>query len=136
MRTLRLARVAAEAEALLLRRRARSAVLRGMLAAAALLFLVCAVAFLHVAAWLRLSGPWGADGAALAIGGLDALVAIVIAWIAARPPSDRIAAQAAGLRDRAIGEIRAGLAVSALLKPLLLLAIDLLAARRRARGKD
>ncbi|MBS0560313.1 MAG: hypothetical protein JSR21_09690 [Proteobacteria bacterium] len=136
MRALRLARVAAEAEALLLRRRARSAALRGMLAVVALLFLCCAVALLHIAAWLRMSAMWGAETAALALAGFDAAVAIIVGFVSARLPSDRIAAQAAEVRDRAVSEMRASLAVSALLKPALLLALDLLMARRAARRKD
>ncbi len=136
MRALRLARVAAEAEALLLRRRARSAALRGVLAVVALLFLCCAIALLHIAAWLRMSEMWGAETAALALAGFDAVVAIVVGFISARPSSDRIAAQAAEVRDRAVNEMRASLAVSAMLKPALLLALDLFMARRAARKTE
>ncbi len=135
MRALRLARLAAEAEGLLLRRQLRRAVGQAILGAVALLFLAGAVAMLHIAAWLRLSPLWGGDLAALAIAGVDIAVAAVVAWLATRPPRDAVMTEAALLRDRAIGEIRAAFGLSSLLRPLVALLVEQILARRN-RPKD
>jgi hypothetical protein len=118
MRTLRLARVAAEAEGLLLRRRLRGIAIRAALAAFAGLFALGALTLLHVYAWLRLDPFLGAENTTLAIAGFDAAVAIIIALFALRTPTDRIAVSAIAVRDQAINEMRNVFTITSMLKPL------------------
>jgi hypothetical protein len=118
MRTLRLARVAAEAEALLLRRRLRQAAIRAVLGAVAALFLIGAVTMLHVYAWVRLVPLWGPELTALVLAGADAAVAIIVALFALHTPTDPIAAGAVAVRDQAMNEMRTAFTIGALLRPL------------------
>jgi hypothetical protein len=118
MRTLRLARVAAEAEGLLLRRRLRRIAIRAALGAVAMLFLIGAATMLHVYAWVRLRPIWGPDVTALTLAGFDAALAIIIALFALWTPSDRIAAEAIALRDKAMVEMRSAFTITSMLKPL------------------
>ena len=118
MRTLRLARVAAEAEALLLRRRLRQVGIRAGLSAVAAVFLVGAVAMLHVYLWERLVPSWGADTTALLLAGGDALVAILVGLLAVRTPTDRIEISAVAVRDQALQEMRNAFTIGALVRPL------------------
>jgi hypothetical protein len=131
MRTLRLARVAAEAEGLLLRRRLRGIALRAALGAVAAFFACAAIAMLHVYAWLRLRPLWGSEWAVLAIAGADLVLAIILGLFAARSPSDRIAEQAVAVRDQAISEMRSMLTFTSMLRPLGLLLFEQWLTRRR-----
>jgi hypothetical protein len=118
MRTLRLARVAAEAEGLLLRRRLRRIAIRAALGAVAAAFVVGAATMLHVYAWERLRPLWGPETTALAMAGGDALVAVVLAVLALRTPADPIAAEAALVRDKALTEMRSAFTLTSWLRPL------------------
>ena len=131
MRTLRLARVAAEAEGLLLRRRLRGIAIRAVLAAVAALFAVGALALLHIYVWLRLDPLWGPETAALVLAGGDAVVAIVIALFALRTPTDRIAISAVAVRDQALNEMRNVFTITSMLKPLTGLLFEQWLMRRR-----
>jgi NADH:ubiquinone oxidoreductase subunit 6 (subunit J) len=131
MRTLRLARVAAEAEGLLLRRRVRSAAIRAGLGVIAALFLIGAVAMLHVYAWVMLRPLWSAPTTALALTGLDAAIAIVVGLFAARTPVDPIASQAIQVRDKAVAEMRSVFTLGAMLRPLTGLLFEQWLLRRR-----
>jgi hypothetical protein len=135
MRTLRLARVAAEAEALLLRRRLRQTVIRAVLGAVAAVFLIGAVAMLHVYAWVRLVPEWGPAMTALALAGGDAVVAIVVALFALRTPADPIAISAVAVRDQAMNEMRNALTLGTLVKPLAGIVLEQWLTRR-SRKKD
>jgi hypothetical protein len=135
MRTLRLARVAAEAEALLLRRRLRQAAIRAVLGAVAAVFLVGAVAMLHLYAWVRLVPIWGPEMTALVLAGADAAVAIVVALFAARTPADPIAISAVAVRDQAMNEMRNAFTVGALLRPLTGIVLEQWLARRARKTK-
>jgi hypothetical protein len=130
MRTLRLARVAAEAEALLLRRRLRQTVIRAVLGMVAALFLIGAVAMLHVYAWVRLVPDWGPALTALMLSGADAVVAIVVALFAIRTPADPIAISAVAVRDQAMNELRNAFTLGALVKPLTGIVLEQWLARR------
>jgi hypothetical protein len=135
MRTLRLARVAAEAEALLLRRRLRQTVIRAVLGAVAALFLIGAVAMLHVYAWVRLVPDWGPALTALMLSGADAVVAIIVALFAIRTQADPIAIGAVAVRDQAMNEMRNAFTLGALVKPLGGIILEQWLARR-VRKKD
>jgi hypothetical protein len=119
MRTLRLARVAAEAEGLLLRRRLRRVAIRAVLGAVAMFFVVGVVTMLHVYAWVRLEPLWGPETTALAIAGVDLVIAVIIGLFAAWTPQDSIAASAVAVRDQAMTEMRSAFTVTSMLKPLM-----------------
>jgi hypothetical protein len=130
MRTLRLARVAAEAEALLLRRRLRQVAIRAVLGVIAAVFLVGAVAMLHVYAWVRFVPELGPPMMALALAGADAAVAIIIALVALYTRADPIAASAVVVRDQAMNEMRNAFTVGALVRPLTGIILEQWLARR------
>jgi hypothetical protein len=129
MQALKLARIAAEAEALRLRYSARRTAVRVALGLTALGFLSGAIVFCHVAAWFRLSVSWGEPVAALILAGTDLLAAVVLALVAARSSAGRFEAEALALRKRALDQATRSLAFSALMTPLVPLATRLL--RRR-----
>jgi hypothetical protein len=130
MRTLRLARVAAEAEALLLRRRLRQVAIRAVLGTVATVFLLGALAMLHVYVWVRLVPEWGPAMTALALAGADAAVAVIFALVALRTPADPIAISAVAVRDQAMNEMRNAFTVGALLRPLTGIVLEQWLARR------
>lgn len=101
MRSLDLARVAAQAEMLHLRRQARRAMLRALLGIAAGAFLLGAVLLAHVVVWLALAPRLGQLGAAGAMAGLDVVLALLLALFAAHLPPDRLEREARLLRDAA-----------------------------------
>jgi MFS family permease len=134
MRPLRLARVAAEAEGILLRRHVRRIVIRVMLAAVALLFLMGALAMLHVAFWLQVSPSWGPVVTALALAGIDAVIAAIIALLAARDTQDKVMTDAVAVRNLALNEMRSAVTITAMLRPVLgILLEQWLEWRRRAK---
>jgi len=118
MRTLRLARVAAEAEGLLLRRRLRRIAIRGVLGAVAALFLLGAATMVHVYAWVRLRPVWGPEMTALVLTGFDAGVAIIFGLLALREPADRIASDAVVVRDQALNGMRRAFSITSMLQPV------------------
>ena len=129
MRSLRLARIAAEAEGLRLRYTARRIVVRAILGIAALALLLGAVAFGHVALWYWLRRSFEPPAVALIIAGGELVLALILGLMAARSSPGRIEAEALAVRRRALESATSGLAVSALLTQLLPLAIRLF--RRR-----
>lgn len=129
MRSLRLARIAAEAEGLRLRYTARRTAVRAILGLAALALTLGAVAFGHVALWYWLRRSFEPPSVALIIAGGELGLALILGLIAARSSPGRIEAEALAVRRRALENATSGLAVSALLTQLLPLAIRLF--RRR-----
>ena len=122
MRTFRLARIAAEAEALRLRHSARRAALRMVLSLVALGFLLGAAVFCHIAAWFWLRQHWEHSQSALILAGADCVLAIVLGLLAARSTPSRIELEALDVRRRALGSITGSLAFSALAMQLTRLA--------------
>jgi len=125
MRTLELARVAAEAEALRLRLTARRTAVRTALGLVALGFLLGAIIFFHVAAWSWLSTSLNEPAAALIIAGADLVVAVVLALLATRSSAGPLEAEALALRRRALDHVGTSLTLPALVTPLLPLATRL-----------
>ena len=107
MRTLRLAGVAAQAERLRLRRLARRMALRAALGGVAAVFVVLALAGVHVAVVIHLAGCMPVEHAVLWVVAGDVLLALLFAWLALRlsrlGPSER---EARLLRDEALLPIR------------------------------
>ena len=129
MRTLRLARVAAEAEGLRLRCAAQRTVTRAVLGTIAFAFVLAALVFLHLALWYWLRQSLDRPAAALIIGGGELVLAAILGLLAARSSPGRIEAEALAVRRRALESATSGLAISALATQLLPLAIRLI--RRR-----
>ena len=131
MRTLRLARIAAEAEGLRLRRQVQRTVVRVVTGVIGLMFLGWAVVFAQVAAWLWLrdSVGWSAAGAAAAIAGADLVVAGVLALAMARSSPGRVEREALQVRRQALASAVNSLGWRAMVVPAVRLLLDLV--RRR-----
>jgi hypothetical protein len=99
MRTLGLARIAAQAEGLVLRRHARRIVVQAVMGAVAVVFVVCALA--HFAGWLALVMVVAPVYAALIVFGVDVVIAVIFGLLAMRSSPDRIEREAILVRDQA-----------------------------------
>jgi TRAP-type C4-dicarboxylate transport system permease small subunit len=129
MRTLRLARIAAEAEALRLRERAQRTAVRVAFGMVAMIFMLGVLVFLHIAAWYWIRQSWRQEYAALALAGVDFVLAIALAFLAARSSPRRVEVEALAVRQRAVESAVSSLAMSSLALQGLRLATSLL--RRR-----
>jgi hypothetical protein len=128
MRTLRLARIAAEAEGLRLRRQAQRTAVRVATGLLALIFLGWAVALAHVAAWfwLRQSIGWAEPGSALALTGADLVIAVFLGLLMARSSPGRVEMEALQVRQRALESVTSSFALTTMLLPAVRLALNLL----------
>jgi hypothetical protein len=133
MRTLRLARIAAEAEGLRLRQQAKRTVIRGVLGVVALVFLAGALAFAHIAAWFWLRLDWEARHASLILAGADLVLAALLGLLAARSSPGRVEREALAVRRRAIDSATSPLALSVLAMPALRVLGNLMWRRRSRR---
>jgi hypothetical protein len=129
MRTLRLARIAAEAEGLRLRERARRTAVRVAFGMIAMVFMLGVLVFLHIAAWFWIRQSWEEQYAALTLAGADFVLALVLALLAARSQPSRVELDALAVRQRAMESAVSSIAISSLGLQLLRLALNLL--RRR-----
>ncbi len=129
MRSLRLARIAAEAEGLRLKYTARRAVTRAVLGVIALGLLFAALAFLHIALWYWLRGSFDRPATALIIAGGELVLAVILGLLAARSSPGRVEAEALAVRQRALEGATNSFAIGTLLMQLLPMAFRLL--RRR-----
>jgi hypothetical protein len=112
MRTLRLARVAAQAERLRLRRLARRVAIRAGLAAVAGLFLVLALVGLHVALVVALARCMPAEHAALWVVGGDLAAALLVGVLAfRRSRPDSVERDAGVVRDQALAPLLDAVAI-------------------------
>ena len=102
MRSLSLATVAVRAEAIRSRYRAKRLAFKIVYGMAALLALLVAIFWLHVALWHWLRGTFNHLEAALIIGGGDVLLAAILVSLAARSSPSRIENEARQVRDTAI----------------------------------
>src|SRR5689334_8599314 len=119
MRPLRLARIAAEAEGIRLRSRARRAMVRVAHMILALGLLFAAAAFGHIAAWFWLRQRWEPQVVALVLAGADAVLAFLLVLLAARSTDSRVEREALAVRQRAMESIAGTFAMSALAGQLL-----------------
>ena len=130
MRSLRLARIAAEAEGVRLRYSARRTAVRAVLGLVALGFLFGALVFCQIAAWYWLRASWDRPAAALILAGAELVLAAILALLAARSSPGRVELEALAVRRQALEGAGSSLAFSTLATQLLRLAIDLLRRRR------
>ena len=131
MRPLRLARIAAEAEGLRLRQRARRTAVQAVFCVVALAFLIGAVAFVHVAAWFWLRPSWEGQYAALMVAGADLLLAVLLGLLATRSSPGRVELEALAVRQRALEGVTTTLAWSTMALQVLRVVGSLV---RRSRG--
>ena len=101
-RVFRLVEVASRAELLRRRRQVRGAAIRAGLGAAAAVFGLLLLVWLHLTAWAALAGPLGPAGAAFAVFALDLVAALVLGTLAGRHRTDEVADQAIGVRNTAL----------------------------------
>ena len=120
MRSVGLARIAAKAELLRLRRMARRQAVRAVLGAIALTFLLACLACVHVAGYFALRR---ADIApvwcALIIAGVDLLIGLLSLIAAARDTPDALEREALQVRETAQAHLIEAAAVGALVGPVL-----------------
>jgi hypothetical protein len=119
MRSLRLARIAADAELLLLRRRVEMARKRAIFAGVAAVFGIALLVLLHVLADLALQqyGHLSPVIAVLIVGGVDLVLTLLFGFLASGEMADPIADEARQLRDSSIAQMKSGLAATAMLVP-------------------
>jgi hypothetical protein len=127
MRSVRLARVAAEAEGVRLRGFASRIATRVILGLIALLFVLGAIAFVHLAAWywLRTGLDQTLPAAAGILGGVDLLVAIILGVLAMRSTPGRVEVEALDVRRKAIQGIGSGLSLTRLVIPILRMVVNM-----------
>lgn len=135
IRPLRLARIAAEAEGLRLRRMTQRTVVRLALLLVAAFWLFCAVAIFHVGVWFLLRNDlgWESQTAGLAMAGFDLAIAVVLLIIVALSAPGRVEREAREVRNRALENASNSLRVSAALLPALRLVVRLM---RRTTSKE
>jgi hypothetical protein len=133
MRPVRLAQIAAEAETVRWQAFAARAFTRVACACIALIFVVGAVTFAHIAAWywLRIHEGLNFYETSLVLGGFDLAVAVVLLLIAGRSGPSRTEREALEVRKKAVAEMVHMLTLAQLLLPLLRL-VGML--RRRGRS--
>jgi hypothetical protein len=133
MRPYRLARIAAEAEGVRLRGLVSRIVTRAIMGVVALLFVLGAIVFAHLAAWywVRTGLEQTFLGAAGILGGGDLLIAVILGFLASRSTPSRVEREALEVRRKAIEGIGSALSLTQLVMPILRFAVDM---RRRKRG--
>jgi hypothetical protein len=118
MRPLRLAKIAAEAEVLRLRRRARRTAFRVGFLGAAAVFALAALSFAHVAVFVALDGPFRPASAAVIVLGGDLAIALVLTLLASNSRPGAIEREARQVREHAVEQLENILASAALAAPL------------------
>lgn len=116
-RPVALIRVATEAEFVRLRALANRTALRAVMAAIALLFLLGALVFAHVAAWVWLDRSSLASAAIL--GGADLLLAVIFGLLASRATPGAVEIEAIAVRRKALAGIAGEVALVRLVIMLL-----------------
>jgi hypothetical protein len=134
MRPLRLARIAAEAEGVRLRGMMTRMVTRVIFAVLALLFVLGAVVFVHIAAWYEVRTALEQTYLATAgiLGGADLLLAIILGVLASRSSPSRTEVEALEVRRKAIEGLGSALSLGQMVVPIVRMASGLTRRRRRA----
>jgi len=118
VRTLRLARIAAEAEGLRLRQMARRRAVQAVFGAIAVVFVICAVAVLHFAGWLALVQVVAPLYAALIVFGVDVVIAAILGFMATRSAPNRTEREAIQVRDQAKQQLAIATATAGAFAPV------------------
>ncbi len=115
MRTVELARVAAAAEALRLKRQALRFGRQGAFLAAAAVFGLFALAFVHVVLWTLFDGPanTGKVWASVIVLAFDVVVAGILLLLGRGTVPDPLEVEARITRDRSLSELKSALTLTA-----------------------
>jgi hypothetical protein len=126
MRSVRLARIAAEAEGVRLRGFASRIVTRAVLGLIALLFVSGALVFAHLAAWywLLVGLEMSRLAAACILGGADLLAAVILGFLATRSAPSRVELEALDVRRKAIQAIGGTLSLTRLVIPIMRIMVN------------
>jgi hypothetical protein len=111
MRAVELAKVAAAAEALRLRRIARRQGMRVAFGAGAAVFAVAVLVGLHVVGWNALQPRLTPLQASLVVLAVDLVITLVLGFMAIRNAPDAIELEAKAIREQALIEMRQSLTV-------------------------
>jgi Na+/H+ antiporter NhaA len=135
MRPVSLARIALEAEGVRLRAMATRIVTHAVYAVIALVFLLGALVFAHIAAWYEIRTGLELTPIATAgiLGGIDLLIAIILGLLARRATPSRVEREALQVRQEAVANLRSAINVTQVALPLLRFAVPLARRRRRRR---
>lgn len=114
MRSGDLAKIAAEAEVLRIKHMLKRQGLRAAFGLIALVFLLAVLILANIAAWQVLQLYISPINATLVLLGINLLLAIIFGLIAVRSSPSRTEREALAIRQRALGEARNSLALSAL----------------------
>ncbi len=119
MRSVRLARLAAQAELLRLRCLGRRQVVRAVIGAFAAVFLVATLVGLHAAAAIALLSYVNAWQSALIVAAVDLVVAIILGLLAMRDTPGSVEIEALRVRQMAQTQMMEAAALTTLVGPLL-----------------
>jgi hypothetical protein len=115
----RLAQVALEAEAMRLRQKARRTIVRILLGCVAVMLLLGAMVFGHIAVWYWLRESLTRQYVALIFTGADLLLAVILGLLAARSKPGQVEVEALLVRRRALVDAAESLTISALVLRLV-----------------
>jgi len=118
MRSYRLARIAAAAELLRLRRLLRRQVMRAAYGSVALVFLFFVLCCAHLAVFLAIARNLGPVSSALIVLGGDLVLAVIFGLLALSSSEDRVEREAREVRERALLQVEEAFATAALVAPL------------------
>jgi hypothetical protein len=132
MRPVRLVRIAAEAEGVRIRGMMTRVVTRVIFAVVALLFIVGALTFGHIAAWYEIRTALNQSFLMTTgiLGGADLLLGIILLLLASRSAPSRVEQEAREVRRKALEGLGSTLSLTQLAMPVLRLVAG---ARRRRR---
>jgi hypothetical protein len=119
VRTTRLARLAAEAELLLIRREIKTVIRRAIYGMVAAVFALGALALLHLLGYaaLRQYAQLPQVASAGIVLAVDVVIAVIFLLLANGAMPDPVAAEARLIRDQSLAQIKDTLTMAALLKP-------------------
>lgn len=133
MRPVRLAQIAAQAEGLRWRRRARRIVSQIILAILALPFLLAAFGFLEAAFWSYVARHFQPEEAALIVMGGNLLVVVILLGLSAtRGGDDRVSLEALEVRRRALENVQRSVTLATMAGPIAGFVLSQLRRRRRS----
>jgi hypothetical protein len=114
MRAVELARVAASAEALALRRLARRQGIRAAFGAGAAVFALATLSVLHLVGYNLLRNSFSPVIASLILLGIDLVLTLILAFFAMRNSPDAIEREAVEVRQQAVAEMKRAVTLTAL----------------------
>jgi hypothetical protein len=126
VRPLRLARVAAQAEVLVVRRQVAGYARRAIWGAIAAVFALGVLILVHIIAYLALRGyaQFGPIVAAAIVLGVDLVIAVIFGAMASGTAPDPIMEEARRVRDQSLEQARQSMTLAAMIAPITRIAAD------------